>query len=510
MGAPERVLHEIRPQARQEMFLSSPADIAIYGGGAFAGKTFSLLLDPLRWKDLPGMSAAFFRRTMKQADNPGGLWDESCNLYAPFGAQASVGRHEHRFPGGMTVTLAGMEMATDRFNWDGAQIPVIGFDQLEHFEGIQFWYMLSRNRDPTGRVRPYVRATCNPDPDSWLAGFISWWIDQDTGYAIPERAGMLRWFVRLGDDSLAWGDSREELLTMGYGDPVLPLDHPEQPWMSVTYIYATIYDNPIGMARDPGYLSKLRSMARVERERLLGDPKLGGNWKIRAAAGLLFRREWCNALPAAPANLEAVVRYWDLAATPKTETNEPAWTVGVKLGRYRRSSMTDPPRFVILGAVRMQESPSKVRKAMMETAMTDGRDVRIGLPQDPGQAGKDQAANLVGMLAGYDARATPETGDKVTRFNPFSAQAEVGNVDYVIGAVPEAYLRSLENFPDAKVKDDADATSGAFSLLCDVSGPIMVVGATAVIGGEAEGAEDSYGHTDAHGEHDSPWAMGMR
>ena len=55
--------------------------------------------------------------------------------------------------------------------------------------------MLSRNRSTCG-VTPYVRATCNPDADSWVAKFIEWWIDQDTGYPIPERSGKLRWFIR--------------------------------------------------------------------------------------------------------------------------------------------------------------------------------------------------------------------------------------------------------------------------------------------------------------------------
>ena len=51
--------------------------------------------------------------------------------------------------------------------------------------------MLSRNRSMCG-VRPYVRASCNPDADSWVASFLSWWIDQDTGYAIPERSGKIQ------------------------------------------------------------------------------------------------------------------------------------------------------------------------------------------------------------------------------------------------------------------------------------------------------------------------------
>ncbi|NIM76818.1 MAG: terminase, partial [Armatimonadetes bacterium] len=40
---------EIRPQrGPQEAFLATPADIAIYGGAAGGGKTWALLLEPLR------------------------------------------------------------------------------------------------------------------------------------------------------------------------------------------------------------------------------------------------------------------------------------------------------------------------------------------------------------------------------------------------------------------------------------------------------------------------------
>lgn len=485
----------LRPQpGPQEAFLSSWADIAIFGGAAYSGKTFALLLDPLRFKDIAGFNAVIFRRTLKQATNPGGLWDESCSLYGTFGAEAMVGPMQHRFPySGATVKFAGMEHVNDRFSWDGAQIPLLGFDQLEHFEWIQFWYMISRNRDPSGRVRPYVRATCNPDPDSWLANFIGWWIDQDTGFPIPERSGKLRWFVRGTDDTPIWGDSAEELLEK-YGDLALPPDHPEQLQpLSVTFIPGTIFDNVIGMRRDPAYLSKLKGLGRVERERLLG-----GNWKIRAAAGLLFRREWCGdpiEMPAASA-LEAVVRAWDLAATEKREDNNPAWTVGVKMARYRkRDTKLDRTRWVVLDVVRRQATPAKVEKLVLETAATDGQGVRIRGPQDPGQAGKDQAQRFVSMLAGYDARFRIETGDKVTRFNPFSAQAERGNCDIVRGPWNDDYFRSLEAFPEGHVKDDADSTSAGFDELLQYAGPINVSAGAAV----SESATDD--------QRGSPWSL---
>ena len=70
--------------------------------------------------------------------------------------------------------------------------------------------MLSRNRSMCG-VRPYIRATCNPDADSWVADLVSWYIDSDTGYPIPKRSGAIRYFVR-HDNKLFWADTRQELI----------------------------------------------------------------------------------------------------------------------------------------------------------------------------------------------------------------------------------------------------------------------------------------------------------
>ena len=78
MGA----INEIRPQpGPQTQFLSSPADIAIYGGGAGGGKTWALLMEPLWHSANPDFGAVFFRRTTVQIRNEGGLWGESVKLY---------------------------------------------------------------------------------------------------------------------------------------------------------------------------------------------------------------------------------------------------------------------------------------------------------------------------------------------------------------------------------------------------------------------------------------------
>ena len=69
------------------------------------------------------------------------------------------------------------------------------------------------------------------------------------------------------------------------------------------------------------------------------------------------------------------------------------------------------------------------------------------------------------MLAGFVARAEPETGDKVTRAEPFSVQCEAGNVLIVKGEWNEAYIDELCLFPGGQFKDQVDATSGAFGRL---------------------------------------------
>jgi predicted phage terminase large subunit-like protein len=373
-----------------------------------------------------------------QVRNPGGLWDESFKLYPGSGASAFTATLEWKFPSGAKVKFAHLEHDKTVLEWQGAQLPLICFDELTHFTAAQFWSMTARNRS-VGAIAPYIRATCNPDADSWVAELVAWWINPDTGLPLRRRSGSLRWFVRVGD-RLEWASTKK----------ALTVQHPGLIPRSLTFVAARLEDNKALTAADPDYRAKLLALPRVERERLLH-----GNWKIRPAAGLLFNRAWCQVVDAVPAGL-VVKRGWDLAATPKTESNDPDWTCGVKLGRSLDG------RYVVLDHRRLRGTPAAVERFLANTAAEDGPDVEIALPQDPGQAGISQAAALVRALEGYTVRATPESGDKVTRFGPFSAQAEAGNVYVLRAPWNEAWFSSLEAFPTAAHDDDADATSRAF------------------------------------------------
>src|SRR5207237_489798 len=154
------------------------------------------------------------------------------------------------------------------------------------FTASQFFYMLSRNRSMCG-VKPYVRASANAEP-GWLADFLAWWID-DEGWAIPERSGVIRWMIRKNDVTY-WADSYAALYEE-HKIADLPDDDPKQPIpKSVTFILSTVYDNQRLLDADPGYLANLQALDYVDRMRLLGDGKRGGNWKIKPAAGKVFNK----------------------------------------------------------------------------------------------------------------------------------------------------------------------------------------------------------------------------
>jgi predicted phage terminase large subunit-like protein len=447
----------LKPQpGPQERFLATSADVCIYGGAAGGGKSYALLLSPLRYKNTKDFTCTIFRKNFKQIFSQGGLWDESWKIYSPIkGAVRKLGDASwtfHNAKGEPTarVSFAHIERFEEVESWQGSQIAFIGFDEVTHFDEKTFFYMLSRNRSTCG-VKPFIRATCNPDADSWVARFIEWWIDQDTGYPIPERSGKLRWFFRK-DDELYWGNSRSELIEE------YNLRTPEEllSVKSATFIASSVYDNKILLQNDPAYLGNLLSLATVERERLLK-----GNWKIKPSAGLYFKRVQVGSfLPVIPDDVLRWVRCWDLAATTEDENGNAAYTAGVLIGKRKNG------RYVIADVVNKQMNAADVRNTILHTAQQDiakYKRVRIRIPQDPGQAGKEQAQSYIKFLSGFDVTAVPESGSKVDRATPMSAQWQAGNFDIVVAPWNEPYLSQLENFPDGKLKDMVDASANGFN-----------------------------------------------
>lgn len=191
-------------------------------------------------------------------------------------------------------------------------------------------------------------------------------------------------------------------------------------------------------------------------EKTMGSYAAAGQLQQRPAPreGGMFKKAWFPIVRAVPAGTK-FVRGWDLAATEGAGD----WTAGVKIGRQKNG------RFIIASVVRDQKSAAGVERLLTNTASQDGYLCEQSLPQDPGQAGKQQVSYYIGKLAGYTAHATTESGDKETRANPLSAQAEAGNVDILEGDWNDTFLDELCVFPNGEHDDQVDGASRAFNTL---------------------------------------------
>ena len=453
----------------QTAFLTSQADIVIYGGSAGGGKSFGLLIDPVRHRENPKFSAVIFRRTSPQLMNPGALWDEASELYPKIGAAPLKSDKTFLWGSGMRVMFAHMEHEKNKHDWQGSQVPMFGFDEVTHFTESMFVYMMSRNRSASG-VPGYIRATCNPDPKSWVRRWIDWWIKgkdypkEQRGEPIPERSGVIRFFIRDGNEMI-WRDTREELIEEfkhQYGKD------PDGNWAvenmikSFTFIPATIYDNKILMRQDPTYLASLNALPRVERERLLG-----GNWDVAPEAGTYYNRNWIKQVGQLPPG-SRFIRFWDRAASEPSEAYpDPDWTVGLLMAKTPLGS--DCPDYVICDVVRFRSRPAGVKKRIRDTAEADGTRVQIMIEEEPGSSGKADAYDITKALTedGYEARSKRPSGDKLTRYLPFSAAAENGQIGIMHGAWVEAFHDENEScaFDDKDKDDQCDAASGAYNRL---------------------------------------------
>jgi hypothetical protein len=286
----QRIRVKLQP-GFQEAFVRTPADIAIGGGAAGAGKSYALLYEPaVRYQHIPTFRSVFFRRTYPEITNPGGLRDTSNGLYPLFGAKLS--QMDWNFPSKAKIVFRHLQRESDIYSWQGAQIPDIRFDELTHFTATQFFYMMSRNRNPNNDgIVSRIRASCNPDPDSFVAELIEWFIDQEEklpdgspngryGFPIPERCGQLRYFARKNNEYI-WGATAKEVIAKA---PELYTGETANTRpKSITFIPGDIYGNKALLRSDPNYLAGLMALPEEDQQKLLF-----GNWKIRADGLALY------------------------------------------------------------------------------------------------------------------------------------------------------------------------------------------------------------------------------
>jgi predicted phage terminase large subunit-like protein len=182
--------------------------------------------------------------------------------------------------------------------------------------------------------------------------------------------------------------------------------------------------------------------------------------------GGFFKVENVEIVDASPPMAEMkVVRYWD---TGGTTTGDPS--AGVKLAKHKKNGL-----YYVLDVVWGQWASEERRKIQRQMADLDyayptNYQVTQIQSEDPGAAGKDQAADFIKLMHGYSCKTMRETGEKTTRADAFSAQLNVGNVKLLRGDWNKAYIDELRMFPNGKNDDQVDASAGAFNWLENRSG----------------------------------------
>ncbi|HLV81988.1 MAG TPA: phage terminase large subunit [Chthonomonadaceae bacterium] len=183
--------------------------------------------------------------------------------------------------------------------------------------------------------------------------------------------------------------------------------------------------------------------------------------EVEGGAGYVFD---VNALQVCRcADVPALVRLcraWDLAATEGGGD----WTVGVLMGLAANDTV------YVLDMARGQWGSHNVRIQIGQACLRDrarwGNRVRLHLPQDPGQAGKDQAEQLRRAFAAYRPVIEVVSGDKVTRAAGLADALNSGNVTLVEGDWNQAFREELKKFRAdvADQRDDiVDAASDAYN-----------------------------------------------
>ena len=412
--------------------------------------TTSILLDFARPDFISNSSynGVIFRRTYPEIKNPGGILDESQNLYNALEGNLTLNPLEWKFKSGAKIAFRHLQYEKTKYEYQGSQITRLAFDEVTAFTEEQFFYLLSRNRSTSG-IKPQVRATCNPDADSWVAKLVEWYIDE-AGFPRRDRAGKMRWFVRINKE-LIWANTSEELTEK----------YPNAIPKSFTFIPALIQDNPILLEKDPGYLANLMALHPVERARLLE-----GNWKIRYEAGTIFNRTWFEVVDTIPESFTMVVRFWDLAATAREVARSTSfYSAGCKVG------MADGI-FYVLDLITEQRSPGELDELIVSVAAVDSPSVRVRWELEGGSAGKLYEQQLIDKLLtaipALDAKAEKPLGDKVTRAIPIANAAAEGKVKLLRASWNDKFLNAVSSFdgsPQPLTNDIVDSLDGAIALL---------------------------------------------
>ena len=221
----------------QTEFLAAGELDVLYGGAAGGGKSYAMLVDPLRYCHKPVHRALILRRSMPELRE---LIDKSRELYPKAfpGCKFREVEKLWNFPSGAKIEFGFLERDADVYRYQRQAYSWIGFDEITHLPTEFGWnYLASRLRTTDPEIVPYLRCTANP-----------------------------------GGVGAHWVKKR-------YVDPYEPNKAFEgSDGLTRKFIPARLDDNPY-LAEDGRYEQMLKALPAVQRKQLLE-----GNWDITEGA----------------------------------------------------------------------------------------------------------------------------------------------------------------------------------------------------------------------------------
>lgn len=391
----------------------------LYGGAAGGGKSVFLLAAALQYVDVPGYSAALFRKTFSDLMLPGALIPMSKEWLGPYLTSGEVhwNDKDKRYTfreSGATLTFGYLDVAGDELRYQGAEFQFIGMDECTHIDPVAYRYLFSRMRRTKGmkgNIPLRFRAACNPGGKYGDYYYDRFFVDNLNEDGTPKRL----------------------------------------------FLQAGLADNPHLDAE--AYREALAELDPITREQLEN-----GNWEIRPK-GDLFDKSWLMSINYLdiPAHTKWV-RFWDLAAIdPKYKRNKrsnanPDWTIGFKLGFADGC-------YYIGDIVKVQKKPGDLEELIYNTAVADGYSCAIRMEEEGGSSGianTERYAKYV--LQGFNFVGVKPVVSKIERARPVAAACQTGTV-FISNRCRNLtdFYAQLEAFPAGAHDDIIDAFSGAFS-----------------------------------------------